>query len=184
MLKNTDDQSIPLFRLAILAALVLIFITVATQKIWALRAAAERVGVEFLLGTVRSALGIELTVNVTRSEGRRELASYHGQNPILLLEPLPANYLGEFDTQPAEPTEGAWYFNREQGTLNYRVRFLDFVQNSDFRDPALLRFRVQVAYKDENDNGSLDEGESVNSIRLRSLSDYRWLDTDEFTGGK
>ena len=100
---NPDTR---LFRLAVLAILILIFITVATIKIWELRIAAERIGVMHTLGSLRSAAGMKLSERVIL-EGVGALGSLHLSNPMQLWNPPPSNYLGEFTTAEAPDEKGS-----------------------------------------------------------------------------
>lgn len=170
-----------LLELLVLIILVLIFITITIGRVWQLRTAAERTNIEQLIGTLKGALGTELATSVARGNSPLALAAYHHANPIALLEQPPENYLGEFDTAPEEPVPGAWYFNRREGTLNYRVRFGDDFVGGNPEAPLLIRFQIRLDYDDRNRNGRYDPAlDSLRSIGLVSLDDYRWqAATDE-----
>jgi hypothetical protein len=164
-----------LLEFLVLLILILIFMTISIGRIWELRISAERVRVEQLIGTLKSTLGTELATSVVRRETQLELAGYHHSNPMALLVVAPKNYLGEFDTTPEEPVPGAWYFNRSEGTLNYRVRFSEGFLGGNPDDPELIRFQIRLDYDDRNRNGRYDPAiDSLRSIGLVSLDDYRW----------
>lgn len=169
-----------LVELAILTILILIFIVVALFRIWELRVAAERVGIEQMVGTLKSALGIELAASVVKQGSQADLAGFHHSNPMEFLDSLPANYLGEFECTPKEAVVGGWYFNRCNATLEYRVRFRDNFYNSNTTDPALIRFQVRLDYSDLNGNGSFEQGiDSASALSLVTLDNYHWLPQDE-----
>jgi hypothetical protein len=174
-------MSARLLEFLVLLILILIFMTITIGRVWQLRAAAERTNIEQLIGTLKRALGTELAVSVARRDSPLALAAYHHANPIALLEQPPENYLGEFDTAPDEPVPGAWYFNRSEGTLNYRVRFGDDFVGGNPEAPLLIRFQIRLDYDDRNRNGRYDPAlDSLRSIGLVSLDDYRWrAATDE-----
>lgn len=164
-----------LLELLVLISLVLIFFTITIGRVWQLRTAAERTNIEQLIGTLKGALGTELAVSAIRRDAPLELAGYHHANPIQLLERPPKNYLGEFDTTPEEPAAGAWYFNRREGTLNYRVRFSDDFVGGNPDDPLLIRFQIRLDFDDRNRNGRYDPAiDTPRSLTLLSLDDYRW----------
>lgn len=167
-------QDIRLFKFIILATLILIFIAVATTKIWELRIAAERVGVAHTLGSLRSALGMKLGEAIME-EGVAALARLHHSNPMLLWNPPPSNYLGEFHNEQAPETEGAWYFDSDLRTLNYRLLFGDYVDSDHLADPGLLQFRVDLGFDDLNNNKQYDPAtENVTGIDIVSVYPYRW----------
>lgn len=169
-----------LIEFAVIVVLVLAFIVIATFRIWELRVQAERVGIEQMVGTLKSALGIELATSVVRKGAQESLAGYHHCNPMAFLDNLPANYLGEFDTAPEEPVAGAWYYNRGDATVVYRVRFSDDFLSDNPADPAVVRFQVQLDYRDLNGNGRFDPAaDSAAALNLVALDNYRWLSQDE-----
>jgi hypothetical protein len=170
-----------LLELLVVTALILIFIAITIDRIWQLRIAAERTNIEQLIGTLKGALGTELATSVARGNSPLALAAYHHANPIALLEQPPKNYLGEFDTAPEEPVAGAWYFNRREGSLNYRVRFSDDFVGGNPDDPLLIRFQIRLDFDDRNRNGRYDPAiDTLRSLTLVSLDDYRWqAATDE-----
>lgn len=168
-----------LIELAVIVILILTFIVVATSRIWELRISAERVGIEQMIGTLKSALGIELAASVVRKVSQESLAGYHHCNPMTFLDPMPAHYLGEFETAPKEAVGGAWYFNRRDATVEYRIRFSDDLISENPADPALIRYQVQLAYDDLNANGQFDPAvESAAALTLVALDNYQWLSQD------
>ncbi len=164
-----------LFRLATLAILILIFVTVATIKIWEVRVAAERVGVLHTLGNLRSAIGLKLSKMVIQ-EGMAALTQLDHSNPMQLWNPPPSNYLGEFTTSEAPDTQGAWYFDLEQQILVYRVRFGDHFSSSNLTYPQLARYQLRMSYHDSNGNQQYDaEVEQISGLTLEPVDHYLWL---------
>lgn len=177
-----------LFRLAVLAILILIFITVATTKIWELRIAAERVGVMHTLGSLQSALGNRLSEIVVK-EGATALIKLQHSNPIDLLQRDPSdetpydipsgieptNYLGEFTPAEAPEDDGVWYFDLEQMILIYRVRFIDHFHTDNAEHPNLARYKLHINYHDNNGNGLLDpKQDSISGISIEPVDHYQW----------
>jgi hypothetical protein len=164
-----------LLEFLVLLILILIFVTISIGRIWELRISAERVNIEQLIGVLKRTLGSQLASSVARRGYPLELGRYQHSNPMALLMVAPKNYLGEFDTTPEEPVPGAWYFNRQEGTLNYRVRFGDDFVGSNPDDPNLIRFQIQLDYDDRNGNGRYEPAiDTPRSLTLVSLDDYRW----------
>ncbi len=164
--------------LTLLTVLILAFILIAIGKIWSLRIVAEKTGVETLIGTLRSTLSIQLVTHVAR-HGLKDLEKYHHSNPINYLEAPPVNYLGEFDGEPEEPTEGAWYFDTRRNELVYHVRFTDALINESPLNPELLHFQVQMVFRDTDNNGKFDPFvDSPTALGLTPLDNYRWVADD------
>lgn len=164
-----------LIELIAVVILVLTFIGTATIKIWELRIAAEKTGIEYTLGTLRSALGIQVVTAITR-QGVAALGHYEHTNPMQYLEVLPANYLGAFDGEPDKPVAGAWYFDRKQAALVYHVRFAKYLVNDNYRHPELIHFQVQLAYQDANNNGKFDPVvDTPRALNLVPLDNYHWV---------
>ncbi len=157
-----------------MAALVLVFITIAIDRIWELRMAAERAGVEHTIGTLKSALGLEVVTRIMRG-GLERLADLDGSNPIELLKQPPDNYIGELDTPDPTRLEGySWYFDREQKLLIYRVANGEILQ-SPLSGPARIRFAVRFDYRDRNGDGAFSPQEdTVRGINLVPAEEFRW----------
>jgi hypothetical protein len=173
--QRARQRGVSLIELLAVVVLVLAFIFFATVRIWELRIAAERTGIEYLVGTLRSALGIQLVGHIAR-EGTARLERFDHSNPIAYLKTPPANYLGAFDTAPEEPVAGAWYFDRKQAALVYRVRFADYLVNDNYRQPELIRFQVQLRYRDANGNGRFEPAlDAATGLDLIALDRYRWV---------
>lgn len=186
--RDYHDQDTRLFRFVILAILILIFIGVATLKIWELRIAAERIGVMHNLGALRSALGIRLS-EIVLKEGVPALAQLHLSNPIALLQGegdeapynlmagiAPQNYLGEFTSDEAPQQSGVWYFDLDQKILIYRVIFTDHFISSNEEQPDTVRYQLQVRYHDSNGNGRFDPlSETATGVSIEPQDHYTWL---------
>lgn len=177
-----------LFKLTALAVLILIFITVATIKIWELRIAAERIAVMHTLGALQSALGIKLGEIVVK-EGASALVRLQHSNPMNLLQHgasdetpynipagiAPSNYLGEFSSAETPTEEGVWYFDLEQKILIYRVRFVDYFRSDNATYPDQARYQLRIHYHDDNGNGRIDlKQDSIAGINIEAMDHYSW----------
>lgn len=158
----------------LLVILILVFIWVSTQKIWELRAAAERAGVVSVVGVLRSALGIATAEKVMR-EGLQAITVLDGSNPMHLLHRPPVNYLGELEAPDPAAVDGhQWYFDTADGTLVYRVKF-DDAFGSAVPGPARIRFRIRLGYIDHNRNQRFDpDADTVQTLDLVALEPYHW----------
>jgi hypothetical protein len=174
-MKPGEHQDTRLFRLAILAILILIFITVATIKIWELRIAAERVGILHTLGSLRSAMGMKLSELVIH-QGVRALGTLDNSNPMKLWIPPPSNYLGEFTSAEAPLAPGSWYFDTDERLLIYRVRFTSHFSSDNIQYPELARYRLQLSYRDRDGNQRFDPYiDDATGLSLQPVDNYLWL---------
>ena len=155
--------------------LVLIFVWVATLRIWELRIAAERNAMEYVVGNLKSALGIHVAVSVVK-EGLNSVAALDKTNPMQLMDKKPASYIGELgNPDPAQISGYQWYYDRQQQMLIYRVENSDFFE-SPLSGPARARFQVRLGYTDVNGNGLFDKGiDPVSHLNLISLEPWHWL---------
>lgn len=173
-MRQTTEQDTRLFRLVVLAILILIFITVATIKIWELRISAERVGVLHTVGSLQSAVGIKLSEQIIR-EGLTALAALHQSNPMRLWSPPPGNYLGEFKASEAPAAQGIWYFDLDEKVLVYQVLFTDHFTTDNVHYPAQARYQLQFDYRDNNNNQRYDPAfDEAVGLSLKPLNRYSW----------
>ena len=141
----------------------------ALDRFWSLRVAAERAAVQQVVGNIRSALGLEVARYALENR-LAELPRLDGSNPMLLLAQTPTDYLGKLSPNPASVVEGSWYFNPDSKTLNYRVIY---AENFDpgLDEPAHVRFRITLIYRDLNDNQRFDPGlDAISGLDLVSLA--------------
>jgi type II secretory pathway pseudopilin PulG len=99
---------------AVLAAMLL-------DRLSKLRVEAERVTVAHVLGSLRSALALEVAAHMA-SGSTGAIEDLIGTNPMDRLSPQPENYLGALDDpDPAQIPRGRWYFNTNRQLLIYRA---------------------------------------------------------------
>ena len=164
-----------LLELGVIIALIAILMVIATDRIWALRVEAERVGVMDTVGTLRSALGITIAARLAKGESLSAIASLQNSNPMALLKQVPADYIGELaNPKPAEIPPHRWYFDRRQRMLIYRVEYAKQFQ-SKLGGPPRLRFHIALTYQDVNSNGRFDPHiDQLRNIGLRAVEPYHW----------
>lgn len=155
--------------------LIAFLMVIAMARLLALQAEAERVAMETIAGTLRSALGMKVAESLVRYE-LNGLAALEASNPMDRLAELPTNYLGEFDRpDPSQLQDGNWYFDRSERTLVYLVRNKAHFSGGAVNPPR-ARFVVRLLYRDATRNGRYDVGvDSVEGLRLVPVEPYKWL---------
>ncbi len=163
-----------LLELVIVIVIISVLMVLAISRLLALMVDAERVTMETVAGTLRSAIGMKVAESIVKSR-IADLGVLEGSNPMALLAETPQNYLGELDgANPAKLEDGNWYFDRRDKSLVYLVRNKGFfVGGQD--DPPRARFTVRLVYSDRNGNGVFDLGKDViEGLRLNPAEKYSW----------
>lgn len=171
--------------LVVTLILIMVFIRVVMQQLWALRVVAERTHVTWTVGAMQSAIGIEIARRALQG-GMTTIAELEGSNPYQLLlgadgrtsyqsQPnslvahllYQGNYLGELVDPDLESMQGgSWYFDPAQRTLVYRVSQQEaFV--TPLEGPARIRFYLRAG------------GEGSTGVGLNSLEPYQWYLPEE-----
>lgn len=164
-----------LFELLVVIIIISILMVIAIQRLLALQVDAERVVMESVVGSLRSALGIKVAETYVR-QGPASLAVLESSNPMNLLAEVPANYLGELAStvDPASLEPGNWYFDTGNRNLVYLVNNTGYFSGG-VPDPARARFAVRIVYSDKNENGIYDASvDLIEGLRLAPLESYRW----------
>ena len=169
-----DKGNLKKIELAVTFVLIFVFIRVVIDAIWELRVQAEKTHVEWMVGTLNSAIGMEIARRAI-SGGIEALALLDGSNPMDLLEKKPDNYFGTFDEVDLEHfsiPEGSWYFDMVQRVLYYKVS-----QNDDFRttfqsQPPRIRFSLRTKISAQG------VSERLGGIGLVKLDDFSWVIDD------
>jgi hypothetical protein len=148
--------------------------TIAIDRLLQYRLDAEKVSINMLLGTLRSAISLEIANRISKGD-ISVLEEAAGANPMTYLAVLPHNYLGELDNpDPAAIESGQWYFDTASGLLVYRV-LNDNYFDSPLPGPARARFRVRLVYLDRNDNAEFEADiDQIQGLRLQANETYRW----------
>ena len=90
------------------------------------------------------------------------------QNPMLLLEPAPQNYAGEFSTREAGAVQpGQWYFDRSTATLSYLLNKPSFFGENGAKR---LNFKVKFAQNPSNVTNN-HEGPGPGGVTLEQIDD-------------
>ncbi len=163
-----------LLELVVVVIIIGILFVIAANKLLALQATAERAAMMNVLGTLRSAIGMDIADHIVRQD-IDGLVAQRGGNPMDWLAQTPHNYAGE-STDPAKMQAGLWYFDPQKRALVYRVEHAEHFSTS-LPGPARARFRIELAYDDNNANGRYDAGrDTVYGLRLAEMEPYRWTE--------
>lgn len=166
----------------VLAILLMIFIVLAIKQLWQLRVAAEQTNLAYMVGSLRSALGIHAAVRVLEDGADAAAEELAGSNPMTLMDQkrMRARYAGELNAPAPEAIDGrTWYFDTATGELVYRVDSEEYFL-TPLPGPARVRFRIEMSYSDLNRNGQFDRKiDIVKGIALRQLDSFRWLETED-----
>lgn len=170
-----DERAFSLLELVIVIVIVSLLMVVALDRLLRLRFEAERVMVESMLASLRSALYIEFAGAAVRGRTNALALEAAGSNPMKLLAERPDTYAGEYAAaDPDAVAPGAWYFDTRDRHLVYVVRFPEqFV--SPLGGRARARWRVETDYDDRNGDGRFDPAiDSARGLRLVSVEPYGW----------
>ena len=133
-----------------------------------MRGDAEAAAAVTVVGTMRSALGMEVAARIVRPGS--EVDALAGANPMRLLSERPDNYLGEVDGVPPENLPpGHWYFDLASRELVYLVRYDQYFR-TELPGPPRLVFQVELDY---------NEREELAGVRLRRVNEYVWTQSAE-----
>ena len=154
------------FELTVAGTIVLVLMGLAAQRIWMLRAFAERIAFNNTVGVLHDAIGMKIASAMSRGHMAR-LAAWAGRNPIRLLAIPPRNYVGVVSSPRAQRIKpGTWYFDRVDRMLAYRPAHAIGLQTS--LRPRRIRWQLRVVY--------LRKGarERVAGLRLVPVPKYVW----------
>lgn len=168
------DGGFSLLELVVVIVIISVLLVVAMSRLLALQVDAERVSMEMMAGTLRSAIGMKVAESIVKSKVA-ELSSFEDGNPMTLLAETPRNYLGELERmEPAKLEDGSWYFDKHDKVLVYLVRNKGFFTGG-LPSPARARFKMKVVYSDRNRDGKFDPREdAIEGLSLRPVESYSW----------
>ena len=171
---KSGDDGFSMLELVAVIVVISFLLVIAISRLLALQVDAERVAMQTVLGTLRSAIGMKVAESIVRNEvpGLRVLV---GGNPMDRLAELPSNYLGELKgADPVQQETGNWYFDSAAKTLVYLVRNKGHFAGGS-PGPPRARFSIQLVFADRNSNGRFDQRvDSIQGLRLSALEPYGW----------
>lgn len=171
-------QGFSMLELVVVIVIIALLMAVAVSKYLALAVDAERVAMENVLGSLRSAVSLKMTEAILRGN-IGNLWQLETSNPMERLAEVPSNYIGQLDNpDPASVKGGAWYFDLNERALIYRVRNESNFQ-TDLAGPPRARFGIRIVFEDRNGNSQFDPAvDKVEGLRLAALESYSWINLD------
>lgn len=171
--KNNKQSGFTILELIVVIIVISILGLFAIDRIFSLRIAAERASVKQLVGTIKSALGLEVA-RLALSGNMSAVAKLNKSNPILLLSQVPNNYLGEKESGKNMNQVGIWYFDKKQKTLVYNVTYHENFKTG-LKGVPRIRYWVKLIYNDQNKNNRFDiRYESIAGLDFFPVEKYLW----------
>ena len=176
VLTPKQQQGFSLAELVIVIIIVAVLFGFAIDRLLKLEARAERAAIEQIIGTLQSALAMEISAHVARNN-IPGLARFVGTNPMNNLSDTPVNYLGEVSHADIQDMEsGQWVYDRGQQVLFYKVINTEYLQTETEATRAYIGFKIDPVFDDTNGNARYDTNEVLRGLKLQALHVFRWSD--------
>lgn len=128
-----------LFEFAVVVMIFGTLVAILLDRVTYYQSEVERVAVGKLVANMRSALVLKGVADLAKQDAGKQ-ATLVGSNPMLLLQWLPQNYVGEFDAKEAINIDpGNWYFDRTGHKLVYV-----FISKKSFSGDSYERWNFKV----------------------------------------
>jgi prepilin-type N-terminal cleavage/methylation domain-containing protein len=168
-----------LLELAVVAVIVGLLATALLNRVLFYQEQAEKTAVEQTLGTLRSALHLQIAdVLINGKSGAIDRLAQ--QNPMSWLAEKPGNYVGEYySPQPGLISAGNWYFDRHDKNLVYLATNTAHLHTSSGQANQ-LRFNLSVV-TGSNDLAAAQAGDeearrkAVVGVVLQTAKPYSWF---------
>ncbi len=164
-----------LLELVVVVAIIAVLMAIAVSKYLALAVEAERVAMESVLSSLRTAISMKMAEDIV--EGRiNDVRLLENSNPMDRLQQTPNNYAGELDgAQAAGIPSGTWYFDRAEHALVYRVHNVNYFRTV-LEGPPRARFKVRVLFQDRDGDRVFDAPkDKLEGVVVTPLEPYHWL---------
>ncbi len=159
-----------LFELVVVVLLVGIFMIFAIDRMLRLQIEAERVSVQQVIASLKSAVNLQAAEMVV-SKGINAIKTLENTNPMNYLQELPNNYLGaKNDRQAGDYLLASWYYDPLLSILVYKVKNINYFVSSLSGTPR-IRLKVEAIYNEEVSNSG---NKKVRGISLNRMEDYSW----------
>lgn len=169
------QQGFSFLELVLVISIIGLLFTLAADRLLILQVEAERTAMQQVLGTIRSAMNLNVATHIAR-DNIDELANAEASNPMDWLSQTPDNYIGvRNEADPSDIESGKWYYDKYHELLIYRVTNSEYYE-SDLKGPARARFRVELSYTDNNDDGQYSANtDEIHGLKLAAVEPYKWL---------
>lgn len=167
-----------LLELVIVVAIIGVLMAVAVTKYLALVVDSERVAMESVLSSLRTATHMKMAEYIVENR-INDLPQLEDSNPMNQLSQKPNNYQGELDKPESGSVPGGnWYFDRTDRMLVYRVHNTDYFETA-LDGLARARFRVRMQFQDRDGNGVFNAAsDKLEGVSVTPVEPYRWLKYD------
>ncbi len=170
---NLSQHGFTLLELVVVIIIISILGLVAVNRSAQWGEIAERAGLQTVVGTIRTALGLE-TARLAIHHHLDRLPNLVDTNPMDLLAQTPDNYTGTVEREARAGPEGSWYFVNSSHLLVYHLKRTDGF-SSQLTGAPRVRFRIKLIYTDNNHNGRFDRGiDDIGGLDLVPAEAFSW----------
>jgi len=164
-----------LIEFAMVVCIIAILATLLLNRLVFYNEQAEKVAMEQTLGTLRSALHLQVASYLLNGKST-QIAQLAEQNPMNWLAEKPNNYAGEFYTpKPGIVATGSWYYDVPSKSLIYLAHHHEYLHVSPDRSYR-LQFRVKLLRNMQLAQDGGKSGENViDGVVLEPVVNYQWF---------
>ncbi|HXA46947.1 MAG TPA: type II secretion system protein [Burkholderiaceae bacterium] len=166
-----------LIELVVVISIISVLMAVALNRTVIYQEQAEKAAVEQLLGTLRSALHLQIADLLIKGK-TNEISRLVEHNPMDWLAEKPANYAGEYYTPKPDMVEaGNWYFDAHDKTLVYLVHHQAHLHTAA-GEANKLRFSARLVTSTPGSAGggaTESSRPSVEGVVLEPVVSYHWF---------
>jgi prepilin-type N-terminal cleavage/methylation domain-containing protein len=177
--KKHTRRGFTLIELAVVVSIVALLAGILLSRGLYYQEQAEKVAIEQTLGTLRSALHLQVAGLLLNGKAD-EIAHLPDQNPMDWLAEKPKNYVGEYYTpKPGMVAPGNWYFDLQNKNLVYLVNNREHLHTA-VGEGNQIRFRAKLvtalndASAPQKDAGKPTEN-LVEGVVLEPVISYKWF---------
>lgn len=166
-----------LIELAVVVCIVAVLAATLLNRVLFYQEQAEKAAAEQLLGTLRSALHLQIADRLLKG-GDTEVARLIEQNPMDWLAEKPKNYVGEYyNPEPGLIESGNWYFDLRDKSLVYLVKSNAHLQTAP-GELNKLRFKVKGVNALPVPASAVPasvEKPALEGVTLETVQQYSWF---------
>ena len=167
---KNKQHGFSLFELVVVVLLVGVFMTFAIDRMLRLQIDAERVSVQQVIASLKSAVNLQAAEMVV-NKGINSIKTLESTNPMNYLQELPYNYLGtKNDGQADDYPLASWYYDPVLSILVYKIKNTDYFDSSLPGTPR-IRLKVEAIYQQDI---SHKKNNQVRGISLNNMENYSW----------